>query len=390
MKGAGLLFAGALILALLVWFSRDLLDPEEAPTAAPAPQAEAFGSLPPPSGKSPSAASQNAAQTPVEATPLDQIAAQCRRILSMKKLEERYAGFRKLIGNTYDPAALKQIISTMEALGKEGFPLREEWGYLWYVLAGRDAIAAMKLADGFGKDHKWYGTALDAAMSTWAEKDSTAAMNWLNGREDIDGALFESAMLSLVRGLTEVDVDRATAFVMQNFNPKKSGSAQYAVTSAILRQRGVPGLHQWFSTLPDDAARNRWFPSVANRLSEADKELQRQWMMEQASKPWRNDRAYVDMFMGWSDVDPQAAMNFAMQLPPDANGNYTGTGTSAYGWLVKDAPGFAQFYQQLPQGPVKAGILKALKLGVADPDMPNRKNAPARAFLQSIGELPAP
>lgn len=320
--------------------------------------------------------------------PLDRMADESRRILTQANLNDRYDDFRKLLANTFDKAALQRLVETMEKLGEEGFPLREEWGYLWYYLARRDPVAAMTLADHFGKEHKWYGDALNAVASRRAQDDPEAAMQWLDSREDIDGKLLDNAILSLVRGLSEVDIEKATAFVMQNFNPKTSGSAHYAVTASILRQRGVPGLNKWFESLPDDAARNRWFPSVSNRLYEAGREVQKTWMLEQAAKPWRNDRAYVDMFMGWAATDPQTAMDFAMQLPPNATGNYTGIGTCAYEWLVKDSPGFQTFYAGLAEGPIKAGILKALQLGVADPDMPNRKNAPARAFLQSIGQMP--
>jgi hypothetical protein len=389
MKWKTWLLVTAAVVGSLLWYFLQPLDGESnTPSiSAKAPPTKAAETAAAPSANT-DAGPSKAPEQPWSQTALDKIAAECRSILTNSNLRDRFLAFRKLLDNTYDPAALRKILATMDALGKEGFPLREEWDYMWYFLAGRDAIATMKLADGLGQTHKWFSTAFNAVTAVRAREDPIEAMHWLNSREDVSEKVIEGAALNIVRSLAATDVAKATEFVRNNFPPKKSGSAQYAVTSTILRQKGVPGLHEWFAALPDDAARQQWFPSMSNRLAEADKEVQQKWLAEQASKPWRNDRAYVDALMAWADVEPEGAMAFAMKLPPTAEGNYTGLGTSAYGWLVKDAPGFAQFYAGLPDGPHKTAILKALQLGVADPDMPNRKNAPARAFLESLGALP--
>ena len=312
---------------------------------------------------------------------------QCRAVLALANATERMAAFEKLLAATTSKAGIKGILQALIEIRKTGRNFDSEWGKFWHVVGHRDPKAAIAMAESYGPGEKWYPGAVWIAIQEWAGLDPQAAMKWLDGNQSLTGNALDGATLNLIHGYATRDLKAATDYALKIIRTDDPifGDAAYALTRSALEQGGTAGLFSWFDALPSDALRERLFGSIASRLYELDPEQQRAWLAAQASKPYRNDDTYRNMIGGWAQNDPRAAMDFAVQLPLSPQSHtYVGLAYAAYEWLVKDPEGFNSYFQTLPPGDLRTGMINAIKGPLADKNFPNKKREPAVKFLEGV------
>lgn len=311
----------------------------------------------------------------------------CAEVLAIANATERRAAFDKLMAETMDIAGIKAVLKTFTEMFKAGRPFDSEWRTFWRLVAHRDPQMAMALIDSYGPAEKWYAGAVSMAIQEWAGLDPQAAMSWLDANHTLSGPALDGATLNLIYGYATRDLRAATEYGLKVVGQDSPifGDMAFALSRSAVQQGGTAGLFAWFEALPDDAVRTRLFPSISNRLGEIDPEQQRAWLAAQATMPWRNDDTYRNMLGSWAKSDPRAAMDFAVQLPRSPqSGQYVGLAYAAYEWLVIDPAAFAAYFNAIPPGELREGILAAIKQPLSDKNFPNRKREPAVRFLESV------
>lgn len=343
----------------------------------------------------PAAAPSTAATTPTAPVPTSlppdlrpkTLRSECERVLAITSPAQRQLAFARLLSETRDEAALREILDVFAAQAKDGKRHGAELSAFWSELMARDPKAAVAFSERYNSDDPaWQAGVARRLAYEWALKDPQAAISWLAGNEKLTGRDLDGATLSLLSGYAGRDVAAATTYALGIIRQDDPlfGDTAFILSSAALQKGGVDGLLAWFDGLPDEQLKQRLFPSVSNRLESTSREQRAQWLAAQAAMPYRNDQAYRDFVGGWAEEDPAAALGWVLALPPSPkDGSTVGLGYAVFPWLERDAAGFTAHYRSLPPARQQE-IVRTIQQITKDPKFPDRKRLPGLAFLESV------
>jgi hypothetical protein len=313
------------------------------------------------------------------------IEAECLRLLATDSPTQRQLGFSKLLSETRDEAALRAILGVFMRLGAEGKRHGDEWSLFWAEMVSRSPKFAADLAVSLKDKPDSQRGAVAMVSYEWARRDPQAVMAWLDSQPDLPQKTLDSATVNLIGGYADKDLHGATRYAMEVIPEGDSawGDTAWVLTSTAMNRGGEVGLTSWFEGLPL-ASKQRLFFSTANALNRKSRETQVNWLTNQASNPWRDDKSYREVAQAWADTEPQAALEWLYRLPPSPKeGGIVGIGYAAFPWMVKDLEGFKRYFHSLPPERQKP-VIDSVSNAVTNPKMDETKRQAGNAFLGSL------
>lgn len=314
------------------------------------------------------------------------VAAQCEAVLLMTNPVERRTAFEKLIAGLTSEEELKGVLDAFAAMFKTGRRHGMEWMLFWETVGHRDPKMAVQLIQKNGTGKDWYDDAINRVVEQWGALDPEAAVLWLNANETLSDKELDNALTRVVQGYANRDLKAATTYALSVVKADEPLFRTVAATlsMAAMQQGGAEGVLAWFNSLETDAQRKGAFSSVANRLANADAELQRTWLREQAAQPYHDPDAYRAYAQSLAEKNPRAAMDFVFtEAPRFNNGRYAGLGYASYQWLMQDEAAFSQYFQSITDAAQRQAVVDSLKDPLGDVNFPMPRRRAGEKFLQS-------
>jgi hypothetical protein len=246
---------------------------------------------------------------------------------------------RKLLARTLDQGVLYESL----------------WDAFWTRWGEIDGAGAMEYIL-TTQDHSAVPKDIRRVMRGWGATDPVAAAEWTESHQDKH---IRDELVGLTDGFASMDLAGATAMALQAAPPGDAnlGSLMETLSEQAVRQGRVTGLKAWFDQLPEgdtNGARGKAIGHVYWRLYSADLDTAKDWVREQASKPWRSDKIVGEMAGKIADKDPKAAAEWLESVPPSPqSGVYPGLDTVLGHLISKDRAAAEKWLNDLADGQFK-------------------------------------
>jgi hypothetical protein len=209
-----------------------------------------------------------------------------------------------------DALAVLDLLTRMEV---EGVHVPAELKAFWPRWGEIDGKSAMVYQDDQikqGKANRWTGEAMLASIGSWALEDPEAARAYAESIGEPRKSFFA---ISIAKGMAAKDIDTATAFALASDKdrPGLANAAMEEISRTALNTKGLPGLLDWFHTLPDEKAKTAAFEHVLWRQFEADPIAAKKLIAANPNLSWNKPKIMDEIVVGLVKINPVEAITWA-------------------------------------------------------------------------------
>ncbi len=209
-----------------------------------------------------------------------------------------------------DAQAVLDLLTQMDA---QGIHLPDEMRAFWPRWGEIDGKSAMAYQDGDLKQGKATRGTVEAMMMTmgsWALEDPEAARAYAESIGEPGKSYFA---IQIAKGMAEKDIATATAFALNSDKdrPGLANAAMEEISRTALKTKGLSGLLDWFSTLPDEKAKGAAFEHVLWRQFEADPLAAKKLIAANPNLSWNKPKIMDEIVVGLVKINPVEAITWA-------------------------------------------------------------------------------
>jgi hypothetical protein len=271
----------------------------------------------------------------------------------------RNQAFSKLLASM-TPENVQALMASLKTNRADG----HQWNLFLYAWGSMDPAGALAHADTLEGGQK-FGF-LNQTLPGWASKDPAGAIAWLEGMKEGDEK--NRFRGSLVGGLADHDIGKATAYVMERVKAgdKMAGEFLQTVTGEALRKNGPVGAAAWGATLPDGPLKGSALDQIAGAYTRQDPAAAAAWAAQYANADY-GARIIEEVSDNWAARDPKAAIAWLDTLNEGASKS-EGTYSALREWTRRDALAASQYLAAMPASTTKDSAVSGFARSLARED----------------------